>query len=189
MQKGSLEFKRGEMLSAANYPQASLAEFILAKRCLCTHGGTLCCCCSVVKSAKCLILCNPMCCGTPGCPVLHYLPEFAQTHVHWVTDALQSSHLLLPPSSSALNLSQHQGLVQWVSSLHQLAKVLEHQRESATGAHESSHPEPPSHLPPHPIPLGCPSAPALSALLHASNLHWSSILHMVIHMFQCYSLI
>ena len=46
----------------------------------------------------------------------------------------------------------------------------------------------PSHLPPHPIPLGCPSAPALSALLHASDLHWSSILHMVIHMFQCYSL-
>ena len=50
------------------------------------------------------------------------------------------------------------------------------------------HSETPSHLPPHPIPLGCPRAPALSALLHASNLHWSSILHVVIYMFQCYSL-
>ena len=46
----------------------------------------------------------------------------------------------------------------------------------------------PAHLPPHPIPLGCPSAPALSALFHASNLDWSSISHMVIYMFQCYSL-
>ena len=50
------------------------------------------------------------------------------------------------------------------------------------------YPKSPSHLPPHPIPLGCSRAPALSVLLHASNLHWSSILHMVIYMFQCYSL-
>ena len=50
------------------------------------------------------------------------------------------------------------------------------------------HPEPPSHLPPHPIPQGCPSAPALSALFHASNLHWWSVSHMVIYMLQCYSL-
>ena len=50
------------------------------------------------------------------------------------------------------------------------------------------HPEPPSQLPPHPIPLGCPSAPALSALSHASNLDWSSISHMVIYMFQGSSL-
>ena len=56
------------------------------------------------------------------------------------------------------------------------------------GAHVSSHPEPPSHLPYHPITLGCPRAPALSALLHASNLHWSSILHVVVYIFQCYSL-
>ena len=53
----------------------------------------------------------------------------------------------------------------------------------------SHHPEPPSHLPPPPIPLGCPRALALGALLHASNLHWSSTLHMVIYMFQCYFLI
>ena len=64
-----------------------------------------------------------------------------------------------------------------------------YQHVSVTGIHVSSLPEPPSHLPPHPIPLGCPRAPALGALLHALNLHWSSILHMVIYTFQCYSLI
>ena len=63
-------------------------------------------------------------CNTPGFPVLHYLPEFAQTHVHWVSDAIRPSHPL-SPSSPAFNLSQHQGLFQWVGSLHQVAKVLE----------------------------------------------------------------
>ena len=64
-------------------------------------------------------------CTTPSFPVLHYLSEFAQTHVHWVNDAIQPSHSLLPTSPPALNLSQHQGLFQWVSSSHQVAKVLE----------------------------------------------------------------
>ena len=72
----------------------------------------------------------PMDCSTPGFPVLHYLLEFAQTHVHWVTDAIQPSHPLLPPSPPALHLSQHQGLFQWVSSSHQVAKVLEPQLQS-----------------------------------------------------------
>ena len=63
-------------------------------------------------------------CSTSGFPGLHRLLEFAQTHVHWVSDAIQLSHPLLSPSPSALNLSQHQGLFQWVSSLHQVAKVL-----------------------------------------------------------------
>ena len=54
--------------------------------------------------------------STPGFPVLHYLLEFAQTHVHWVSDDIQPSHPLLPTSPPALNLSQHQGLFQWVSS-------------------------------------------------------------------------
>ena len=80
----------------------------------------LCCCCSITQS--CLTLCNPMDCSMPGFPVLHYLPEFAQTHVHWVGDAIQSSHSLSPPSP-ALSLCQHQGLFQWVSSLHQVAKI------------------------------------------------------------------
>ena len=64
-------------------------------------------------------------CSTPGFPVLHCLPELAQIHVHWVGDAIQLSHPLLPPSPPALNVSQHQGLFQWVSSSHQVAKVLE----------------------------------------------------------------
>ena len=62
------------------------------------------------------------------------------------------------------------------------------QRESATGILVSHHhPETPSHIPPHPIPLGCLRAPALGALLNASNLHWSSVLHMVMYMFQWHS--
>ena len=60
-------------------------------------------------------------------PVQHQLPEFTQTQVHWVGDAIQPSHLLLSPSPPALNLSQHQGLFQWVSSSHQVAKVLKFQ--------------------------------------------------------------
>ena len=57
--------------------------------------------------------------------VLHYLPEFAQTHLHWACDAIQPSHPLSPPSPPALNLSQHRGLFQWVGSSHQMAKVSE----------------------------------------------------------------
>ena len=67
-----------------------------------------CCCCSVTK--VCLTLCDPIDCSTPGFQVLHYLPEFAQTHVHWVNDAIQPSHPLSLPSPPALDLSQHQGL-------------------------------------------------------------------------------
>ena len=59
-------------------------------------------------------------CSTPGLPVPHSLPEFAQVHVHWIGDAIQPSHLLLL-SSPAFNLSQHQGLFQWIGSLHQVA--------------------------------------------------------------------
>ena len=76
-------------------------------------------------------LCNPMDCSTPGFPVLHHLQEFAQTHVHWIGDAIQSSRPLLSPSVPAFNLSQdHQGLFQWVSSSHEVVKVLEFQHQS-----------------------------------------------------------
>ena len=75
------------------------------------------CCCSVAQS--CPTLCNPMDCSTPGFPVLHHLPEFTQTHVHWVGDAIQLSHPLWPPFSCP-HLSQHQGLFQWVGSSHQV---------------------------------------------------------------------
>ena len=78
---------------------------------------------SVAQS--CLTLCNPMGCSTPGFPVHHKLPELAQTHVHQVGEAIQMSHPLSSPSPPAFNLSQYQGLFQWVSSLHQVARVLE----------------------------------------------------------------
>ena len=77
---------------------------------------------SVAQS--CLTLCDPMDCSTPGLPVHHQLLEFTQTHVHWVSDAIQPSHPLPSPSPPAFNLSQNQGLFKWVSSLHQVAKVL-----------------------------------------------------------------
>ena len=60
-----------------------------------------------------------------GLPVHHQLLEFTQTHVHWVGDAIQPSHPLSSPSSPAFNLSQHHGLFKWVSSSHQVARVLE----------------------------------------------------------------
>ena len=73
----------------------------------------------------CPTLCDPMDCSTPGFLVHHQLPELAQTHVHWVSDAIQPSHPLSSPSPPAFNIAQHQGLFQWVSSLHQVAKILE----------------------------------------------------------------
>ena len=76
---------------------------------------------------SCLTLCDPKDCRMPGFPVHHQHPEFTQTHVHQVGDAIQPSHPLPSPSPPALNLSQHQGLCKWVSSLHQVAKELEFQ--------------------------------------------------------------
>ena len=73
----------------------------------------------------CPTVCDPMHCSMPGFPVCHQLPELAQTHVHWVSDTTQPSHPLLFPSPPVFNLSQHQGLFQWVSSSYQVAKVLE----------------------------------------------------------------
>ena len=78
----------------------------------------------VLSLSRVLTLCSPMGCSTPGFPALHYLPEVAQSHIPWVTDAIQPSHHLSSPSPPAFNLSQHQGLFQWVGSLHHVAKVL-----------------------------------------------------------------
>ena len=80
---------------------------------------------SVTQS--CPTLCDPMNHSMPGLPVHHQFPESTQTHVHWVNDAIQPSHPLSSPSPPALNLSQHQGLFNCVSSSHQVAKVLEFQ--------------------------------------------------------------
>ena len=82
---------------------------------------------SVAQS--CPTLCDPMDCSTPDLPVHLQLPEFTQTHVHWVGEAIQPFHPLSSPSP-AFNLSQHQGLFQWVSSSHQVAKILELQHQS-----------------------------------------------------------
>ena len=84
-----------------------------------------CCCCSVTQS--CPTLCDPMDGSTPGLPVPHHLPEFAQVHLHCIGDAVQPSHPLMPSSHSTLNLSQHQGLFCWVNSLYQMTKILEFQ--------------------------------------------------------------
>ena len=83
-----------------------------------------CCCCSVAKLFP--TPCNPMDHSMPGSAAVHCLPEFAQTLVHWIGDAIEPSHPLLPPSSLALNLSQNQDLFQWVGSSQQMAKILEH---------------------------------------------------------------
>ena len=84
---------------------------------LCLHFS------SVAQS--CPTLCDPMDCSTLGLLVHHQLPEFTQTHVHWVSDAIQPSYPLSSPFPPTFNLSQHQCLSKWVSSSHQEAKVLE----------------------------------------------------------------
>ena len=78
---------------------------------------------SVESLRHCPTPCNPMDCSTPGFPVHHQLPEFTQTHVHQVGDAIQPSHPLSSPSPT-FNASQHKGLFQWASSSHQVVKVF-----------------------------------------------------------------
>ena len=82
---------------------------------------------SVQFTQSCPSLWDPRDCSTPGFLVHHQLPELTQTHVHWVSSAIQPSHPLSSPSSHAFNLSQHQNLSQWVSSSPQVTKVLEFQ--------------------------------------------------------------
>ena len=82
-----------------------------------TTGG----CCLISQS--CPTLCNSMDCSMPAFPV-HHLLEFAQTRLHWVSDAVQPSHPLSSPSPPAHNLSQNQSLFQWINSSHEVAKVL-----------------------------------------------------------------
>ena len=83
-----------------------------------------------VQSLSCVwLFLTPWTGSTPGLPVHHHLLEFTQTHVHWISDAVQPSHPLSYPSPPAFNLSQHQGLFKWVSSSHQVAKVLKLQHQ------------------------------------------------------------
>ena len=81
-----------------------------------------CCCYSVAQSFP--TLCDPMDCSILGFPVLPHLLELAQTHVHWVSNAIQPSHPLSSPSPPAFYFSHHQGLFHWVSSSHQAAKIV-----------------------------------------------------------------
>ena len=83
------------------------------------------CCCSV--SLLRLTPFDPMDCSMPGLSVPHCLPKFSQVHVHCIGSAIHPSYLLTPSSPSALNLSQHQGLFQWVICYHQMTKILEFQ--------------------------------------------------------------
>ena len=76
---------------------------------------------------SCPILCDPMDCSMPGFPIHHQLLEFTQIHIHWIGDVIQPFHPLSSPSPPAFNLSQNQGVFQWVSSSHQVPKVLEFQ--------------------------------------------------------------
>ena len=101
---------------ARNMGCNGLRRFLMSVHCFCY---------SVTKS--CPTLCDPMDCSTPDSPVLHYLPQFSQTHVHWVSDAIQPSYPLSSASPPTFNPSQHQDLLKRVSSLHQVAKVLEMQ--------------------------------------------------------------
>ena len=95
------------------------------------QNRTAVCCCSVAKSWPSHVwLCNPMDCSMPGLSVPHHLLEFAHVCVHCIGDAIQPFHPLLPSLPSAFSLSQHQDLFQWVSSSHQVAKVLELQHQS-----------------------------------------------------------
>ena len=91
---------------------------------------------SVAQS--CLTLCDPVNRSTPGLPVHHRLPEFTQTHVHRVSDAIQPSHPLSSPSPPAPNPSHHQSLFQWVSSSHEAATVLEFQLQHGSSCHTTT---------------------------------------------------
>ena len=112
--------------SFENYPMIlRLLCFKVSQYVIFLSADRLLSCCKVSSvTQSCPTLWDPMDCNTPGFPVHHQLPELAQTHVHWVSDAIQPSHPLSSPSLPAFNLSHHQGLFQWVSFLHQVAKVL-----------------------------------------------------------------
>ena len=116
------------------YKQILVAQFLMLATAQSTHILDLLRLGDAISSVQfssvaqsCPTLCDPMNCSMSGLPVHHQLPEFIQTHVHWVSDAIQQSHPQSSPSAPAPNPSQHQSLFQWVNSLHEVAKVLEFQ--------------------------------------------------------------
>ena len=152
---------------------------------------------SSVQLLSCVWLCNPMDCSTPGLPVHHQLSEPTQTHVYCVSDVIQPSYPLSSPSPPAFNLSQHQGLFQWVSSSHQFSSVqfshsvvsnslqpmdcsmpglpVHHQLPESTQIHVQWVDDAiqPSH------PLSSPSPPALNLTQHQGLFKWVSSSHQV----------
>ena len=152
-------------------------------------------CCSVQLSSvaqSCPTLHDPMDRNTPGLLVHHQLLEFSQTHVHWVSDAIQPSHPLSFPSPPALSLFQHQGLFKWVSSSHQVAKVLEFQLQhiyiyissvqfshsvvsNSLRTHGLQHTRPPCPSPtPGPYSNSCPSSRRCHPTISSSVVPFSS---------------
>ena len=103
-------------------PEGSLKEQVRISKCWIKEFSSVQFSHSVVSNSL-----WPLDCSTPGLPVHHQLPEFTQTHIHWVGDTIQPFHLLLSHSPPTFNLSQQQDLFQRVSSLHQVAKILEFQ--------------------------------------------------------------
>ena len=108
---------------------------LMCKQTLCKRCSSAAFQFSSVQSLSRVQLCDPMNRSTPGLPVHHQLPKFTRTHVHWVGDAIQPSHLLSSPSPPAPNTSQHQRLFQWVNSSHQVAKVWEFQLQHPSNEH------------------------------------------------------
>ena len=126
--------------SLSSVSSRSLPTFLLIEFCCCSVAQlclTLWWCYLTISysgsvqfssvAQSCPILCDSMNRSTPGLPVHHQLPEFTQTHVHWVNDVMKPSHPLSSPSPPTPNPSQHQSLFQWVNSSHEVAKVLEFQ--------------------------------------------------------------
>ena len=107
--------------------QQHLSKRLLCPLCIVGSLGTYVSQSVSSVTQSCLTLCDPMNRSTPDLPVHHQLLEFTHTHAHQVGDAIQPSHPLSPPSPPAPNPSQHQGLCQWVSSSHEVAKLLEFQ--------------------------------------------------------------
>ena len=118
----SIMLALGLMALRVSISEIDLHNFKVIRLCFILFGFYF-----ISVAQSCPTLCDPMDCSTPGFPIHHQLPELDQTPVHQVSDAIQPSHPLLSPSPPTFNLTQHQGLFKWVSSLHQVAKILEFQ--------------------------------------------------------------
>ena len=110
-----------ELVSVRDHQTTHIRRYILS---ICVSKCMLCILCVAVVQLH-VTLHDAVDCSTSGFPVLHYLPESDQTHIHWVSDAIQPSHPLSPTSPPALNLSQHQDLFHWVCPSRQVTRVLE----------------------------------------------------------------